>query len=228
MMIRKSKSALEFELKLKAEKHFDRWANNYDHGQLTNWLRHFQQRVINVMIPEPDNRILDVGCGTGWAVTRLGQMLARGRACGIDLSSAMITRARLNATDLPNVKFEQGDAENIPYENEQFDVVMCTNSFHHYPNPVKALREFRRVLKDGGAVYILDTCRDSSLLVVLYDLGHKVLVGDHVRYYHTNEIRNYVDQAGFSNIHEEFRVQKLFYKKKFLTSITLISAKKIT
>lgn len=215
---------IEVEHKEKVQKHFDRWAESYDSGHITNWLRAFQQQTIEVMAPRPDYHILDVGCGTGWAVLELSGKLADGRACGIDLAPAMIDRANEQAGDIDNVEFKVGDAENIPYDDAQFDAVMCSSSFHHYPHPVKALREFRRILKPGGRAYILDTCRDGSFLVWLYDLGHKILVGDHVRYYHTSEVKTFFLQAGFTDIREEFRVQKLFLHGKFLTSEALITA----
>jgi ubiquinone/menaquinone biosynthesis C-methylase UbiE len=217
---------VEHKHRVKVQKHFNRWARSYDNGQLTRWLRAFQQRVIEVTAPQPYEYVLDVGCGTGWAVFQLRSMLTVGRACGIDLSPAMIARARARATGVANVEFQVGDAENIPYDDARFDAVMCSSSFHHYPHPVCVLREFRRVLKPGGRAYLLDTCRDGSLLVCLYDLGHKLFIGDHVRYYHTSEIREFFQQADFSNIQEEFRVQKLFLHKKFLTSVVLTSARK--
>jgi len=212
--------------KQRVRKHFDRWAANYDNGHITAWLRAFQQRVIDVMSPQPHYRVLDVGCGSGWADILLSRTLTAGRACGIDLSPAMIERARSNAAGMPNVEFAVGDAERIPYGDGVFDAVMCSSSFHHYPNPVRALREFRRVLKAGGAVYILDTCRDSSALICLYDLAHKVLVRDHVRYYHTCEIKSFLHEALFCDVREEFRVQQFFLHGKLLTSITLITARK--
>ena len=136
----------------------------------------------------------------------------------------MIDQARTLAEGIQNVEFSVGDSENIPYPDAEFDVVMCSASFHHYPNPTEALREFRRVLKPNGRAFVLDTCRDGSIMVFLYDLGHKVLVGDHVRYYHTRELLGFFTEAGFQDMREEFRVQKLFLHGKLLTSLALISA----
>lgn len=210
----------------KVRKHFDCWAENYDTGQITNWLRTLQKQTISAMSPRSFNHVLDVGCGTGWAVLHISQILTEGRACGIDISPAMIQKARANAAGLENIEFKVGGAENIPYDNEQYDLVMSTSSFHHYPDPVRALREFWRILKPGGNAYILDTCRDGSLFVFLYDIGHKILMGDHVRYYHTSEIKEFFIKAGFKDVLEEFRKQRLFWHKKFLTSVVLISARK--
>jgi ubiquinone/menaquinone biosynthesis C-methylase UbiE len=138
----------------------------------------------------------------------------------------MIKKARANAAGIKRVEFRRADAEDIPYPDESFDYIICSSSFHHYPNPVISLKQFRRVLKPGGKSYILDTCRDESILVRLYDLGHKIFVGDHVSYYHSREICDFCMRAEFSKINVEFKVQKLFWKKKLLTSVFLISAQK--
>lgn len=210
----------------KVRKHFDNWSKNYDSGHITTWLRTLQQQTIKVMSPRHFDHVLDVGCGTGWAVLHLSQMLTEGKASGIDISPAMIQNARKNTTGIKNVEFKVGDAENVHYDDKEFDLVMSTSSFHHYPNPVKALSEFWRVLKPGGYAYILDIYRDGSLFVFLFDIGHKIFRGDHVRYYHTKEMKEFFIKAGFKDILEKFRVQRLFWRKKFLTSVVLLSARK--
>jgi ubiquinone/menaquinone biosynthesis C-methylase UbiE len=212
--------------KEKAERHFSRWASNYDSGKITEWFRYFQERTIEEIKPSQSEVILDVGCGTGWAVIQLGKMIPAGQICGVDLSSAMVNKAKANADGMKNVEFKVGDSENLPYDDKKFDSVMCTISFHHYPNPVGVLREFHRVLKPGGAAYVLDVIRDGSLLIFLYDIGQKVLFGDLVRYYRSNEIIDFFIKSDFKNVHENFRVKKLLLHKKFLTSVALISAKK--
>lgn len=210
----------------RVRKHFDRWASYYDRGHITKWLQKLQLETIKIMSPKPSDHVLDVGSGTGWAVVHLSRMLSDGRACGIDISSAMIQKAITKTKGLKNVEFKVGDAENIQYDNEEFDSVICTISFHHYPKPGVALREFWRVLKPGGHAYILDVCRDESLLVYIFDLAHKVFRGDHVRYYHTEEIKEFFIKAGFNDIVERFRVKRLFWRKKFLTSVVLFSGRK--
>ncbi len=211
--------------KERVQRHFDRWSGSYDHGHITRWLRNFQERTIESMDPAADDYVLDVGCGTGWAVLRLAERLPGGGAFGIDLSPGMIREAEVQGSGRNNVEFTVADAENIPYADDFFAAVMCSSSFHHYPNPVRALREFARVLRPGGRAYILDPCRDHSLLIRLLDLGHKLFVRDHVRYYHTAEIKGFFAAAGFEDIREEFRVKQLFLNGKVVTSEALISAR---
>lgn len=210
--------------KTRVRKHFDDWAGHYDERYTTRWFRTFQNKVIEQIAPQPNQAILDVGCGTGWAVAEIGHRAPKTKVCGIDLSPEMIRLAERKRDGAKNIEFKVGDAENIPYPDGTFDVIMCTSSFHHYPSPLNALEEFKRVLKKSGRIYLLDTCRDSFPLVVLYDLFQKYVQRDHVRYYSTKEIKKFFEDSNLQNIREVFRVQGFFKYGKFLTSQVLITA----
>lgn len=64
---------------------------------------------------------------------------------GLDLSPEMIRRAK--EKQIPHADFCVGDAEFLPYPDQSFDVVLCMQSFHHYPNPEGVLEEVYRVLR---------------------------------------------------------------------------------
>jgi cyclopropane fatty-acyl-phospholipid synthase-like methyltransferase len=92
-------------------------------------------------------RMLDIACGPGF-VASAGR--ARGAvAWGLDFSPAMLAVAR--ARDAA-VRFDQGDAEALPYGDADFDAVVANFGIHHVPRPLMALREAHRVLRDGGRV----------------------------------------------------------------------------
>ena len=61
-----------------------------------------------------------------------------------------------NAKGLDGVSFVVGDCEALPFEAESFDAVICSNSFHHYPNPQKFFDSVRRVLRPGGRLILQD------------------------------------------------------------------------
>lgn len=96
-------------------------------------------------------RILDVGCGTGY-FTRL---LTRGdesvQAVGIDLEEPFIRYAREAAAALP-IEFLVGDALNLPFEDDSFDLVTSHTFFTSISDPVRAMDEMKRVLKPGGMI----------------------------------------------------------------------------
>ena len=74
---------------------------------------------------------------------------------GIDLSSQMIEKAKHQLKNKATLVV--GDSENLPFFDQTFDIVYCNDSFHHYPNPQKAIAEIYRVLKIGGTLIIGDT-----------------------------------------------------------------------
>ncbi len=105
-----------------------------------------------------EDRILDVGCGTGVLLSRLCGRVPPERLCGLDLCPEMlaVARSRLNK----GVLVRTGCAEEIPFEDETFTVVVSTNAFHYFLDAERALREMLRVLRSGGRLVITDWCDD--------------------------------------------------------------------
>ncbi len=176
---------------------FDRWARTYDVGRISPWLSEGQRRVLEVLSLEPNTWLLDIGCGTGWAVIQAAQKIPRGMACGIDLSPGMIAQARRQTDGHSNIEFRLADAESIPYPAESFEAVMCTNSFHHYSDPLQALSEMRRVLKPKGELLLLDSNRGGCIWVWLWDRIHRISERGHVKYYSEQELLVLLRKAGF-------------------------------
>ncbi len=103
-----------------------------------------------------DERVLDVGCGTGHTALAFAPHVAE--VVGLDLTLAMLAQARKLAAErgLANVRFERGDVERLPYPDATFDVVTSRYSAHHYPHPQVALAECARVLKPSGVLLLSD------------------------------------------------------------------------
>ena len=99
--------------------------------------------------------ILDAGCGPA-VLTRL--MLDLGHTVtGVDVSEKMIDHARKVVGDrCERVSFQQGSADELPFEDECFDLVISRYVVWTLPDPVKALTEWRRLLKPGGRIGIID------------------------------------------------------------------------
>jgi SAM-dependent methyltransferase len=93
---------------------------------------------------------LDVGCGAGLAAQLAAERGAR--VSGLDASEAFLAIARER---VPEGDFRLGDLEDLPFEDDHFDLVTGFNSFQFAGNPEKALREARRVVRPGGLVVIL-------------------------------------------------------------------------
>jgi SAM-dependent methyltransferase len=118
----------------------------------------------------PTDNILDVGCGAGWLARLLAEQVPEGRVVGIDISDEMIRRARRKHSELDNVMFAVGEAEEIPWDANFFDRVISVESAYYWPDPRRALREIFRVLIEGGSAWMLiNYYRDNPHLLSLED-----------------------------------------------------------
>ena len=101
-------------------------------------------------------RVLDVGCGTGYLLRRLAREYPDcERFEGIDAAPSMIEAAE-GGTDDIRLNFRVGVAEQLPYPDESFDLVVSTTSFDHWSDQQKGLQECRRVLRTGGHLVLVD------------------------------------------------------------------------
>jgi ubiquinone/menaquinone biosynthesis C-methylase UbiE len=179
-----------------SSRHFDRWAGSYEEDATSRWLAGLQHEALETLDLKPEDRLLDVGCGTGAAVRSAAPLVER--AAGVDLSPAMIERARELAADLPNAEFEEADSEHLPFSDEEFTAVLCTTSFHHYPNPGQAVREMARVLEPGGRVVIGDGSSD-GLAGRALDLVLRTFQSGHVHFNRSRELEAYIAGAGLAH-----------------------------
>ncbi|WP_137285501.1 class I SAM-dependent methyltransferase [Halorussus salinisoli] len=102
------------------------------------------------------DRVLDVACGTGIVARRASSKVGeRGSVVGIDLNKTMLTVARATSSQLQHpIEWRQGDATDLPFSEESFDVVFCQQALQFIQKPGSALREMRRVLASGGRMAI--------------------------------------------------------------------------
>ena len=107
---------------------------------------------------EPGQRVLDVGCGTGYFAGLLAEAVGPGGSVlGIDASSEMIAYAA-RRRGRPNCQFQVGAAESLGLPAEDFDIVVSSLFMHHLPADLQpvALAEMRRVLRPGGTLLIAE------------------------------------------------------------------------
>jgi ubiquinone/menaquinone biosynthesis C-methylase UbiE len=102
--------------------------------------------------------VLDVGCGPGTISADFARLVAPGQVTGIDLSLEVIELARRNTdgSDVANLSFQVGDAYDLAFADASFDVVYAHQVLQHLSDPVRALREMRRVLVPGGLAAVRD------------------------------------------------------------------------
>ena len=103
--------------------------------------------------------LLDVGTGPGWLLLRLNARCPALRPVGVDISAAMVAKARRNIADAGAadcIEVREGSAEHLPFADESFDAVVSTGSIHHWKDPVAGLNDIYRVLRRGGRALIYD------------------------------------------------------------------------
>ncbi len=179
------------------EKKWDKWAKTVDNKSLKyDYLRSAQLGVISLLNLKENVSMLDIGCGSGWALGKASELINnKGTFFGVDLSSKMIERALENFKGRENFHFLIANAEEIPLEDNSFDVIICTNSFHHYLHPEKALKEMYRLLKQGGELYILDPPIDNWLSKIINKV-FKIFDPAQVKLYTTKEFQELIAGAG--------------------------------
>jgi SAM-dependent methyltransferase len=113
-------------------------------------------RIVAAARPCPNDDVLDLACGGGLIVCAFAPHVRR--ATGIDMTPAMLDRARALAAEkrLDNVAWQQGDVRALPWPDASFDIVVTRFSFHHFENPLAVLREMTRVCRPEGRVIVVD------------------------------------------------------------------------
>ena len=116
----------------------------------TDASRLYQRMGVAGSVPD-GSAILDVPCGGGVAFRGL-RPDQRVRYVAVDLSPGMLRRARREAhrRSLEQIEFVEADVESLPFEDARFDLCLCFNSLHCFPDPAAALREIARCLRPGG------------------------------------------------------------------------------
>ena len=136
----------ERQFKMLSVNEFTRAADRYEtsNAGIYNLCKKDYPDILDEVKKEPFNDLLDAGCGTGPMLSLLADAFPHKHFTGIDLTPKMIEVAQ--AKQLANATFVCGDCEDLPFEANSFDVIICSQSFHHYPNPLKFFQSVCRCL----------------------------------------------------------------------------------
>ena len=109
-------------------------------------------RVLSYIGENFNGKLLDVPVGTGVITMPFYSLITKADINCLDYSQEMLNQSKEKAEKLKlkNIKFQQGDVGNLPYEDNYFDVVLSMNGFHAFADKEKAFKETYRVLKEGG------------------------------------------------------------------------------
>jgi ubiquinone/menaquinone biosynthesis C-methylase UbiE len=155
------------------------------------------QATLSHLDLHPGDRILDLGCGTGTLLENLLTVAPEAEMFGLDPCAEMLNVARQK---LPaSIDLKLGNATNIPFSRDSFDVLVSTSAFHYFRQPEQAVQEMKRVLKPGGHLIITDWSYDYWSCRIL-DSWLRISNPAHFRTYTSSELRLMLQNNGFQQI----------------------------
>ncbi len=168
--------------------------------------------LVELVGPQASDEVLDIATGAGNVALAFAPLVSR--VVAFDLTPSMLqqTLATASSRGLTNVEAVQGLAEDLPFENNSFDIVTVRLAPHHYADIRKGVSEMARVVRPGGKVLIVDTTvpeddvldREINEIEILRD-------NSHVRNYRPSEWRSMVESVGLRVTEEEI----VFYTEGF-------------
>lgn len=180
---------------------FNRWAEEGEGEKMERHHLDITAKTIRLMGLRPGERVLDLGCGSGWATRLLARLVSEGpegfgQVVGVDVSDEMIRQARAASKDFENILYVWGSAQQIPWEENFFDKVLSVESFYYYPDQGSALKELFRVMAPHGRMFILiNLYKDNPYSLQWVD---KLKVPVHVR--SEAEYVELLNSCGFENV----------------------------
>ena len=165
--------------------------------------------VNDLMSVQNDDRIIEIGFGTGKLVYRMAQQIENGLIEGIDFSKVMVSIARKrNKKNITNgkVKILEGNFDEVPYEKESFTKACSINTLYFWPEPVHTAKKIAKILKPDG-----------KLILAFEDieqLKQRKLNREVFSFYSKGEVQDLLINAGFSksvNIVSRKRGKSIFH-----------------
>lgn len=144
---------------------FDRAAPHYGEKS-SSFFSYFGKRLVEQVEVKPHDKILDVATGKGAVLFPLAEIIqSEGTIIGIDISKQMIqeTTIAMKKKNINSIQLMHMDAEKLEFPDNSFDFVFCGFALFFFPSILKALSEFKRVLKPGGRLVVSTWGKDSNL-----------------------------------------------------------------
>ena len=109
-----------------------------------------------------------------------------------------------------DINFKIGDAEKIDFKNDYFDILITSEAFHHFPNPEKSLKEFKRVAKKDGIIVLCDMYRPTPVRQFMNFMFNFTNTGD-IKMYNKKEIMNLINNSGLKIKEKKYYYSSFIY-----------------
>ncbi|MBZ5490167.1 MAG: methyltransferase domain-containing protein [Acidobacteriia bacterium] len=180
----------------KLQQEFNQWAAAGRGDEMESHHSDITEQTLALMDIHSGDRILDLGCGTGWASRRMARIATTGEVVGLDVADEMLRRAEQLSSAFRNVRYAWGSAENIPEADNTFNKVLSVESFYYYADQDKALDELRRVMASGAKLFILiNLYKDNH-----YSLRWVTELKVPVQALSESEYKTLLEKHGFTNV----------------------------
>lgn len=159
--------------------------------------------LVGLCEPARSALALDVACGPGFLTLALGRRCAE--ATGLDATAAFLDLAGAEAErrGQTNVRFRQGDAEALPFDDGAFDLVTCRAAFHHFPRPERVLAEMARVAAPAGRLLVADLLgSEDADQAELHDRIERLCDPTHARALPASEFSRLFEAAALACVRE--------------------------
>ena len=186
---------------------FDVWSHTYDRAALQeSTYRPVHDALLNRIHHLSPETVVDLGCGTGQLTRRLLTTFPDAAVIGVDLSPGMLERAT-ESGECDDAAFARADAQRLPLAAGTVDIVVCSESFHWYPDQPAALEGLHALLHPGGRLLI-------ASIATLTGTGDDIVrrttsaTGRPIRAVPRRRLRKMLEAAGF-DVNHQGRIMRL-------------------
>ncbi|MBQ4646212.1 MAG: ubiquinone/menaquinone biosynthesis methyltransferase [Candidatus Gastranaerophilales bacterium] len=203
---------------------FDKLAQKYDFlNNIISLYTHklFKKQAIKTLDFCENCKVLDLCCGSADVSKIVKKINPKAQIIGVDFSSKMLEIAK---NKIKNVEFIEANASELPFSNDEFDIIICAFGFRNIIEKSKALSEIKRVLKTNGQFLHIDF-EGKSKFSLIYDIAilillqffikdkspYKYLINSKKHFYTTNEL---------IEMFEKINLKCVLKKRKFFNIVS--------
>lgn len=180
-----------------SRKMFNRIASRYESTMAGRHSDEMKKAALRCLDHNVHGSVLDVGCGPGLLLRTLAAHYLHLKLAGLELASEMIKVAQGRLGDRADIRL--GESESLSWPDASFDYLFCVDSFRHYPDGEKVLREFRRMLTSDGRLLLADPTAPFPLRTILNSIIRLMRMGD-VQIYDRRTITALLESCGFASV----------------------------
>lgn len=148
----------------KVRKRYESWSKYYDAVDrfpvLSSSGKERRAEAVELLKVEPDETVLDLGCGTGEMLAIASKLYPRAKLLAVDFSRGMLLKTKQKVKRCDAVL---ADVERMPINDDSIDKLIASYTFTSVPDPEACAKEMLRILRPGGRASVLDTARPKSI-----------------------------------------------------------------